>query len=127
MNTIDKVLDRVYCEIDDIISHPTLDKQDVEFLGEFIDIVKDSAEMEYYHSNSMSVDNNMNRNSYSSRMMPMYNRDASYGRGYDRNGYSRMDNREALLNHLQEAMDMASDEKDKKAVSRLMEQMSNRN
>lgn len=132
MDTIDKALDRIYCEIDDIISHPTLDKQDVEFLGEFIDMVKDSAEMDYYYSNSMNDDgySNMGGNSYmrgrSSRMMPMYNRGFSYSRGYDKNGYSRTDNKEAMLDHLQDVMDMAVDEKDRKAVERLMQQMSER-
>ena len=121
MDTIDKALDRIYCEIDDIISHPTFDKQDVEFLGEFFDMVKDSAEMEYYYSNSMSNDgySNMGGNSYmrgrSSRMMPMYGRGSS--------GYSRTDNKEAMLDRLQMVADMAMDEKDKKAVERLMSQM----
>lgn len=127
MDTIDKALDRIYCEIDDIISHPTLDKQDVEFLGEFIDMIKDSAEMDYYYSNSMNNDNgysNMGGNSYMrGRSNRMYNRNYSYDRGYDRNGYSRTDNKEAMLDRLQMVADMAMDEKDKKAVERLMSQM----
>lgn len=56
-------------------------------------------------------------------MMPMYNRGSSYSRGYDKNGYSRTDNKEAMLDHLQVVADMAMDEKDKKAIERLMTQM----
>lgn len=129
MNTIDKALDRICCEIDDIISHPSLDKQDVEFLGEFIDMIKDSAEMDYYYSNSNSNDgySNMGGNSYmrgrSGRMTPMYSRSSSY----DRNGYSRTSNKEEMLDHLQMVADMAMDEKDRKAVERLMSQMTDRN
>lgn len=56
------------------------------------------------------------------RMNPMYNR--SYGRGSSYgNGYSRDESKEMMLEHLQKVMDMAVDEKDRKAVSRLMQQM----
>ena len=43
-----------------------------------------------------------------------------------RDGYSRDESKEMMLDKLQEAIDMAVDEKDRKAVSRLMEQMENR-
>ena len=48
---------------------------------------------------------------HSDRMMPMYG------------GYSRNDNKDMLLEHLQKVADMAVDEKDRKAVERLMSQM----
>lgn len=60
----------------------------------------------------------------SGRMMPMYNRGSSYGRN---GGYSRTSNKDEMLDHLQDVMDMAVDEKDKKAVERLMSQMMERN
>ena len=50
-------------------------------------------------------------------------RNYSYGRS---RGYSYTSNRNEMLDHLQDVMDMATDEKDRKAISRLMEQMSNR-
>lgn len=56
----------------------------------------------------------------SGRMMPMYNYGSYRG---DSNGYSRSDNKEMMLEHLQDVADMAVDEKDKKAVERLMSQM----
>lgn len=58
----------------------------------------------------------------SGRMMPMYGRGSSYGRGGN-NGYSRDGSKEAMLDHLQDIADMATDEKDRKAVMRLMQQM----
>ena len=48
MDTVDKTLDRIYCELNDILQHPKLDKQDVELMGEFIDMLKDVAEMDSY-------------------------------------------------------------------------------
>ena len=38
-----------------------------------------------------------------------------------------MDNKEIMLNHLQDVMNMATDEKDRKAISRLMSQMEQQN
>ena len=59
----------------------------------------------------------------SGRMMP-YGRNGNRGSSYGRDGgYSRTDNKEVLLNHLQDAADMAMDEKDRRAISKLMSQM----
>ena len=129
MDTIDKVLDRVYCELDEIMTHQKLDKQDVEIMGELIDIAKDVAEMDSYSEPSgyskMGGYNYMNGNnsSYmrgrSSGYSPMYMRGRS---GND--GYSREGNKEMMLDHLQNVADMAIDERDRKAIEKLMSQMS---
>lgn len=55
-----------------------------------------------------------------------YGSRGSYGRGMN-GGYSRDESKDMMLERLQEVMDMAVDEKDRKAVSRLMEQMDSRN
>ena len=126
MDFLDKAYDRASCEIEDILQHQSFDKQDVELLGDFIDIVKDIMMTYDYQSkiDDYSQMDSFNRGR-SGRMMPMYNRGSSYMRGRSMsNGYSRSDNKEILLDHLQEVMDMAVDEKDKRAVERLMEQMS---
>lgn len=130
MDTIDKVLDRVYCELDEIMTHQKLDKQDVEIMGELIDIAKDVAEMDSYSEPSgyskMGGYNYMNGNnsSYmrgrSGGYMPMYNMRGRSGN----DGYSREGNKEMMLDYLQNVADMAMDEKDRKAVERLMNQMS---
>ena len=109
------------------MNHQNLDKQDVELLGELIDIVKD-VEIIYDYQDKMDMGySQMNGSSYmrgrSGRMMP-YNRGSSYGRN---GGYSRNDNKEAMLDHLQDVMDMAVDEKDRKAISRLISQMEQQN
>ncbi len=68
----------------------------------------------------------MGRRSY--RMNPMYNRSygrGSYGQGMS-GGYSRGESKDMMLDQLEKVMDMAVDEKDRKAISRLMEQMENR-
>lgn len=62
--------------------------------------------------------------SCSNRMMP-YGRSYNYGSyNRDNGGYSRNDNKDMMLEHLQNIADMAMDEKDRKAVERLMDQIS---
>ena len=39
MDFLDKAYDRASCEIEDILQHQSFDKQDVELLGDFIDIL----------------------------------------------------------------------------------------
>ena len=131
MNMLDKSYDRACREVEDILNHQTLDKQDVELWGALIDIIKD-VEMIYDYQDKME----MNKGGYSQmngvnnmrgrsgRMMPMNERGSSFERG---NGYSHTSNKDEILNYLQDAMDIAIDEKDKKAVSRLIEQMMERN
>lgn len=128
MDTLDRIYEMMYCELDDIAKKEKLDSKDVELIDKFVDIIKDideigmSQEQNYSHMNGNSY---MNGSSYmrgrSGRMMP-------YGRSYSRgsnSGYSRNDNKDAMLDHLQDIADMAIDEKDRKAVMRLMDQMQN--
>jgi hypothetical protein len=123
MEILNKTYDRACCEVEDILNRQSLSKQDVELWGALVDIIKD-VEMIYDYQDKMDGYSQMNGSSYmnerSGRMMPTYN----YGsHRRDSNGYSRSDNREMVLNHLQNVADMAMDEKDKKAVSRLISQM----
>ena len=127
MDTIDRTYDRACCEIDDILNKQKFDKQDVEMLYSFIDIVKDIYEIDS-HQDSMGYSqmdgrSGTNMRGRSGRMMPMYDRNGSYVRD---GGYSRTSNKDVMLDHLQDVMDMAVDEKDRKAVERLMQQMSER-
>ena len=128
MDILEKAYDRACCESEDILNHQNLDKQDVELLGEFVDIIKD-IEMTYDYRNKTDGYSQMNGNSYmdgrSGRMMPyMYgNRNYSYGSD---NGYSRTSNKETMIEHLRNVADMAIDEKDRKAVEKLISQMGDR-
>ena len=134
MDVLDMIYDKAYCELEEIGKKDKLDSKDVELMDKFVDIIKDIEEMGmssdpmgYSQTSSSYANGNSYMRDRSYRMNPMYNR--SYGRGssYGRsmnNGYSRDENKNMMLDHLQEVMDMAVDEKDRKAVSRLMEQMS---
>lgn len=128
MDILEKAYDRACCESEDILNHQKLDKQDVELLGEFVDIIKD-IEMIYDYRNKTDGYSQMNGNNYmdgrSGRMMPyMYgNRNYSYGSD---NGYSRTSNKETMIEHLRNVADMAIDEKDRKAVEKLISQMGDR-
>lgn len=121
MDTLDKIYDMMYCELDDLSKKDKLDTKDVELIDKFVDIIKDINEIE--SSPNMGGYSQMNNrgNSYGYRMN-RYNRGSSYGRGG--NGYSRNDSKEMMLDHLQDIMDMAVDERDRKAVEKLMSQMS---
>ena len=130
MDILSKTYDRASCEIEDILQHQKFDKQDVELLGELIDVIKD-VEMIYDYQDKMDGYSQMNDESYmrgrSGRMMPMYGRGSSYMRGRSMNmdsGYSGNDNKDMILNHLSDIADMAMDERDKKAIEKLMSQMS---
>ena len=120
MEILEKTYDRACCEVDDILNRQSLSKQDVELWGDLVDIIKD-VEMIYDYRDKMEGYSQMNgMRGRSGRMMPMYNYGSYRG---DSNGYSRSDNKEMMLEHLQDVADMAVDEKDKKAVERLMSQM----
>lgn len=129
MEILDKTYDRASCEIEEILQHQKFDKQDVELLGDLVDIVKD-VEMIYSYQDDNIMDGYSQSNSYmrgrSGRTMPyMYNRSNSYMRNRSMNNgdYSNGDNKSMLIDGLQNVMNMAADEKDRKAISRLMQQM----
>ena len=111
---LDRVYDRSSCEIEDILQHPKFDKQDVEILGELVDIIKD-IEMVYDYQNNM--------NGYS-QMNGMMGRSGRYMRGRSMTNYPQDNNRDMLLEHLTNVANMAVNEKDRKAIERLMSQMS---
>ena len=125
MDILDKTYDRACCEIDDILKHQKFDNQDVKLLGELIDIVKD-VEMIYGYQDGMNMDgySGTGMRGRSDRMMS-YGRGSSYARGRSMNGgYSRNTNKDMMLDHLQNVADMAMDEKDRRAIEKLMSQMS---
>lgn len=142
MDTLDRIYEMMYCELDDIAKKEKLDSKDVELIDKFVDIIKDIDEIgmnqdmgiysmanggSYGNGSSYSNGGSFTGGSYargrSGRMMP-YGRGSSYARGRsNNNGYSRDESKDMMLNQLQEVMDMAVDEKDRKAVERLMSQM----
>lgn len=135
MDVLDMIYDKAYCELEEIGKKEKLDSKDVELMDKFVDIIKDIEEMGmgsdsmgYSQTGNSYGDSSsyMGRRSY--RMNPMYNRSygrGSYGQGMS-GGYSRGESKDMMLDQLEKVMDMAVDEKDRKAISRLMEQMENR-
>ena len=126
MDTLDKIYDMMYCELDEIAKKEKLDSKDVELIDKFVDIIKDIDEI------GMNQDMGYSQMGGSSYARGRSGRGMYMGRSYrgmrsNNGGYSRDENRNMVMDHLQEAMDMASDEKDRRAISRLMEQMDSRN
>jgi len=123
MDTLDRIYEMMYCELDDIAKKEKLDSKDVELIDKFVDIIKDIDDISM--GQDMSGYSMMNGNSYMrgrSGRTPMYSRGNSYTRGRSMsNG-----NKDMMLDRLADVMDMADDEKDRKAISRLMEQMESR-
>lgn len=137
MDVLDMIYDKAHCELEEIGKKEKLDSKDVELMDKFVDIIKDIEEMGMSSEPmgySQTGSSYMNGSNYtmrgrSYRMNPMYNR--SYGRGsygHSMNGeYSRDESKVMMLDQLERAMDMAVDERDRKAVERLMDQMSKQN
>ncbi len=123
MDTLDRIYEMMYCELDDIGKKERLDTKDVELIYKFIDVIKGINEIDTMSQNMngySQMGDNGNMRGRSGRMMPMYGRGSSYMRS---GGYSRGSNKDEMLDHLQRVADMAMDEKDRKAVERLMSQM----
>ena len=115
MDILDKTYDRASCEIEDILQHQKFDKQDVELLGELIDIVKD-VEMIYDYKKNISNDSMRSRNvenmENTRSMMNMVTTTPP------QNG-----NKSIIITHLHNIMNMATDEKDRMAISKLVQEM----
>ena len=122
MDTLDRIYEMMYCELDDIAKKDKLDSKDVELIDKFVDIIKDIDEI----GMSQSSDAGYSQMSGGNYMRGRSGRTMPYTRGYRSmdSGYSRNDNKEMMLEHLQNVADMANDDKDRKAVLRLMDQMS---
>lgn len=120
MDTLDKIYEMMFCELDDIGKKEKLDSKDVELIGDFVDIIKDILEIFASQDIGMMSDGYMRS---TSGRMPMYMRGVSYmrGRSMAHNG-----NKDMILNSLSDIMDKAEDEKDRKAISRLIDQMETR-
>lgn len=141
MREFDNIKDMVYCEIDEISHQSKLDMNSLKALGELVDILKDIGSVEMFEEgievqdDGYSQMNNYNRNGgYSQRRMPIYYNDGnSYrnGRGMN-NGYSRRGrgysydgDKDHMIEELNRLMMKASDQNDKDAIQRLIEQMEN--
>ena len=127
MDTLERIYELMFCEIDDIEKKDKLDSKDVELIDKFVDIIKDINEISsmsdsgYSQMGGRSYNYGNSYNNYSRRMIPMYSSNMR------NNGYSRNDNKEMIMNHLKDLADMATDERDSKAIERLMDQMSKQN
>ena len=124
-NTLDVICDMMYCELDEITKKEKLDSKDVELIDKFVDIIKDIYQIETSQgeidASRMDASHYTKGSSY--RNMPTYGRNYMGRMRSGNDGYSRAESKTMMLDHLQEVMDMAVDEKDRKAVERLMQQM----
>lgn len=127
--------------LDEIVKKGQLDKDTVCLIGELIDVRKDLATMEamedagysegypmYYMDDGMSYarggrgGSSRGRGSYA-RRGGSYERGGSYARGggsYARGGYSRDDDKEEMIESLEEAMENATSEHDRAAIQRMI-------
>lgn len=140
MQEFDNIKDMVYCEIDEISHQPKLDMNTVKILGELVDILKDIGSVEMFEEginvqeDEYSFANGYGRNGgYSQKRMPIYYNDGnSYrgGRGGNNYGYSRRgrgysydDGKGHMIEKLNNLMMEATNQNDKDAIQRLIEQM----
>ena len=144
METFESIKDMVYCELDEISRQGKLDMNTVKVLGELVDILKDLGTVEMFeegvniqeddYSYGYGRNEGPMSNGYSQRRMPVYyNNGNSYrgGRnmtgGYSRRGrgYSYDDSKTHMVEKLNHLMMEATDQKDKDAIQRLIDQMEN--
>ena len=122
MDTLNKTYEVACCELDELNKKGgNYDIKEIEVMGELVDIIKDIEEVWKSSDGGYSQMGGYMRGR-SGRMMPY--RGSSYGSG---DGYSRNSNRDEMLEHLSNVANMAMDEKDRKAVERLMDQMRQQN
>lgn len=139
MQEFDNIKDMLYCEIDEISHHQKLDMNTVKVLGEIVDILKDIGSVEMFEEgigvqeDEYSFANGYGRNNgYSQKRMPIYYDNGNSYRGsmnggYGRRGrgYSREDGKMHMIDKLEGLMNEATDQKDRDAIQRLIEQMQN--
>ena len=139
MKDFDTIKGMIYDELDNISHNGQLTKETVCVIGELVDILKDIGSIEMFEENIYVEDNGMYHTydergkSYSNRMPKNRYYDGSYRYGGGRNigdgyhggygGYSREDGKEHMINKLEQLMNEASDQKDKDAIRRLIDQM----
>ena len=143
MREFDSIKDMVYCEIDDISRQGKLDMNTLKELGDLVDILKDIGSIEMFEDGIEVQDdgygysqmNSYNRNGgYSQKRFPIYYNDGNSYRGgrgmnggYSRRGrgYSYDGDKDHMIEKLNHLMMEATDQKDKDAIQRLIEQMEN--
>lgn len=145
MREFDNIKDMVYCELDEISHQGKLDMNTVKVLGELVDILKDIGSVEMFEEGidvqgeEYSLSNGYSRNGgYSQKRMPIYydnGNNSNYGNsynsyrggngGYSRRsrGYSYDDSKAHMIEKLNHLMMEASDQQDKEAIQRLIDQM----
>ena len=144
MREFDNIKDMVYCEIDEISHQGKLDMNTVKVLGELVDILKDIGSVEMFEEgvqiqdDGYSLSNGYSRNGgYSQRSMPIYYNDGSNsyrgGRGMNNGGYSRRgrgysydDGKGYMIEKLNGLMMEATDQHDKDAIQRLIDQFASK-
>lgn len=138
MQEFDNIKDMVYCELDEISRQGKMDMNTVKVLGELTDILKDIGSIEMFEEGiNIQEDDFMQTNGYSrnggysQRRMPVYYEGNSYNsRGMSNGGYSRRsrgysydDSKSHMIEKLNHLMMEASDQQDKDAIQRLIDQM----
>lgn len=138
MQEFDNIKDMVYCELDEISRQGKMDMNTVKVLGELTDILKDIGSIEMFEEGiNIQEDDFMQTNGYSrnggysQRRMPVYYEGNSYNSrsmgngGYSRRsrGYSYDDSKSHMIEKLNHLMMEASDQQDKDAIQRLIDQM----
>ena len=102
MDVLDKIYDMVCCELDDISKKDRMTMQDLDAVDKLVDIIKDIEGM----NDGVQYNRTVNRSSYD-------------------NTTTREESKKHMLAQLEQVMNMAVDDRDKKAVEKLMSQMMN--
>lgn len=120
INILESVRDLMICELDKIGKAQDINSTTLDHVDKIVDIIKDIDEIEANEDMSGYSQRNMDYN---------YVRGNSYGRGDYRNGrmytrnYMRNNAGDQFIMHLEQAMSMADNDRDREAIRKLINDM----
>lgn len=139
MKNRDNIKEMLDCELDEFNEKSELNTGDLDVIYKLTDTIKNLYKIEMLEDGGYSRDRYSRGGEWEADMRGSYGRGNSYGMHYvrghysrdggngghsqRRDGYSRTDSREEMMEHLQTMYENAGNEKEREALRRCLEQM----
>lgn len=139
MKKYDTLRETLCCELEELADKGELNTGDLDVIHKLTDTIKNTYKIEMLEDGGYSRDRYSRGGEWEADMRGSYGRGNSYGKHYvrghysrdggdgghsqRRDGYSRTDSREEMMEHLQTMYENAGNEKEREALRRCLEQM----
>lgn len=140
MKNYDTLRETLFCELEELSDKGELNTGDLDVIHKLTDTIKNTYKIEMLEDGGYSRDRYSRGGEWEADMRGSYGRGNSYGMHYvrghysrdgggngghsqRRDGYSRTDSREEMMEHLQTMYENAGNEKEREALRRCLEQM----